>query len=230
MRSADHAASADRAIDRPVLRNLIEASPGSQHETPCAVLPASRGLRSLALTAARALLDNDRGPTGSIYASNGPHAVNYYEDFEVGRRFQHHWGRTITAAEAAAFATQHLLHEPALFNATYARHLGYPDLVVSPFFVFSTVLGMSVADLSESGGPFLGADALRIHSTVIPGDTLFASSVVISRRPSKSQPSYGVVEWETTGRRQTGEVAVVFRRTNLVRRRSPADGEETSRP
>src|SRR5262245_35971799 len=130
--------------------------------------------------------------------------VNYYEDFEVGRRFHHHWGRTITAAEAVAFSTQHLLHEPALFNALYAKHLGHPDLVVSPFYVFAVVLGMSVADLSESGGPFLGADSLRMHGIVVPGDTVFSSSVVIARRPSGSQPLYGVVEWETTGARENG--------------------------
>jgi itaconyl-CoA hydratase len=156
-------------------------------------------------------------------------AVNYYEDFEEGRRFQHHWGRTITSGEAVAFSTQHLLHEPALFNDVYAKHLGYPGLLVSPFHVFAVVLGMSVADLSESGGPFLGADGVRMHGTVRPGDTLFSSSVVVSRRPSNSQPSYGVVEWETTGVRQTGETVISFRRTSLVKRKHPARAEKAVR-
>jgi acyl dehydratase len=156
--------------------------------------------------------------------------VNMYEDFHVGRCFRHHWGRTITAGEAVAFSTQHLLFEPALFNADYAKHLGLPDLIVSPYHVFAVVLGMSVADLSESGGPFLGADQLRFHAAVFPGDTLFSSSVVVSARPSGSQPRYGIVEWETTGIRQTGEVVVTFRRTNLVRRKvAPAAELQASR-
>jgi itaconyl-CoA hydratase len=156
--------------------------------------------------------------------------VNLYEDFEVGRRFVHHWGRTITAGEAAAFSTQHLLHEPALFNADYARHLGHQGLIVSPYHVFAVVLGMSVADLSESGGPFLGADKLRFGPPVLPGDTLYSSSIVVSRRPSGSQPRYGVVEWETTGRRQNGEVVVTFRRTNLVRRREQSGPDGGTKP
>jgi acyl dehydratase len=159
----------------------------------------------------------------------GAGAVNFYEDFEEGRRFQHHWGRTITSGEAVAFSTQHLLHEPALFNDAYAKHLGYPGLLVSPFYVFGVVLGMSVADLSESGGPFLGADRLRVHRHVELGDTLFSSSVVMSRRPSNSQPSYGVVEWETTGVRQTGEPVISFHRTNLVRKRHQASAEKVAR-
>jgi acyl dehydratase len=154
-----------------------------------------------------------------------------YEDFHVGRCFQHHWGRTITASEAVAFSTQHLLFEPALFNADYAKHLGHRDLLVSPYHVFAVVLGMSVADLSESGGPFLGANRLRFHTAVFPGDTLFSSSVVVSARPSGSQPRYGIVEWETTGIRQTGEVVVTFRRTNLVRRKAAASAEaQAGRP
>lgn len=145
--------------------------------------------------------------------------MNHYEDFEVGRMFRHHWGRTVTESEAIAFATQNLLHEPALFNRTYAEHLGYRDLLVSPLFVFSIVLGMSVEDLSESGGPFLGADAIEVGGPVFPGDTLFASSVVLSRRPSGSRPGFGIVEWRTIGRTQAGVDVVTFRRTNLVRRR-----------
>lgn len=151
-------------------------------------------------------------------AAPGSAAVHYYEDFEEGRRFKHHWGRTITADEAIAFSTQHLLHEPCSFNRVYAKHLGYPDIVVSSLLTFAVVLGMSVEDLSESGGPFLGSDAVRFHRPVLPGDTLFASSVVVSRRPSSSQPVYGVVEWETTGHNHKGETVITFRRTNLVRR------------
>jgi itaconyl-CoA hydratase len=167
---------------------------------------------------------------GSSDQTRGASSVNYYEDFDEGRRFQHHWGRTISSGEAIAFSTQHLLHEPALFNDIYAKHLGYPGLLVSPFHVFAVVLGMSVADLSESGGPFLGADRVRMHGNVTPGDTLFSSSIVLSRRPSHSQPSYGVVEWETTGVRQTGETVISFRRTSLVRKKYSTASEKASSP
>lgn len=157
-----------------------------------------------------------RTPAGRHFTGN----VNHFEEFEIGRRFRHHWGRTIEAAEAIGFATEHLLHEPALFNRIYARHLGYDDIVVSGEMVFSIVLGLSVEDLSESGGPFLGADNIRFHDPVHPGDTLFAVSEVMSRRDSGSRPDYGVVEWETRASKQDGRPVLSFRRTNLVRRRS----------
>ncbi len=143
---------------------------------------------------------------------------NRYDDFSVGRRFDHHWGRTITADEAISFATEHVTHEPVRFNRLYAQHLGYDDIVVSPMLVYAIVLGMSVEDLSESGGPFLGSDGVRFLRPVYPGDTLFASSIVVSRRPSGSKQDYGIVEWETSGSNQRSDPVISFRRTNLVRR------------
>jgi itaconyl-CoA hydratase len=142
--------------------------------------------------------------------------LNHYEDFEVGRTFNHHWGKTITETEAIMFATENLLHEPALFNRPYAQHLGYRDVPVSSFLVYALILGLSVEDLSEAGGPFLGSDDVIFHSPVFPGDTLFASSRVLSRRLSTSRRGFGVVEWHTVGSNQNGAEVVSFRRSNLV--------------
>ena len=146
--------------------------------------------------------------------------LNHYEDFHVGRTFNHHWGRTITEAEAIAFATENLLHEPALFNRPYAQHLGYCDIPVSSFFVYALILGLSVEDLSEAGGPFLGSDEVIFHVPVFPGDTLFASSKVLSRRLSGSRRGFGIVEWHTVGINQNGAEVLSFRRSNLVPCRS----------
>jgi len=142
--------------------------------------------------------------------------LNHYEDFEVGKTFNHHWGRTITEAEAIMFATENLLHEPALFNRPYAQYLGYRDVPVSSFFVYALVLGLSVEDLSEAGGPFLGSDEVIFHSPVFSGDTLFARSSVLSRRLSTSRRGFGIVEWRTAGSNQNGTEVVSFRRSNLV--------------
>jgi acyl dehydratase len=82
--------------------------------------------------------------------------------------------------------------------------------------VLCTVVGLSVEDLSEAGGPFLGVDEARFHRPVYPGDTLSASSEVVSARESDSRPGFGVITWHTEGRNQRGEVVVDYRRTNLV--------------
>ena len=99
---------------------------------------------------------------------------NRYEDFEVGRVFSHHWGRTITEAESTLFSTLTLHFNPHYFNAAFARAHGHPGLVANPMLVFTTVFGLSVEDLSEGGGPFLGVNELTFHQPVYPGDSLRA--------------------------------------------------------
>ena len=73
---------------------------------------------------------------------------NRYEDFEVGRVFNHHWGRTITESESTLFSTLTLHFNPHYFNAAYARMHGHPGIVANPLLVFTTVFGLTVEDLS----------------------------------------------------------------------------------
>jgi itaconyl-CoA hydratase len=148
------------------------------------------------------------------------HKGNRYEDMEIGRVFAHHWGRTITDGDNAAFTTQTLSFCPLYFNEPYAKSLGHPRTVVNPLLVFNTVFGLSVEDLSEGGGPFLGVDACHFMAPVYVGDTLTAQSTVTARRESKGNAGMGIVSWHTVGTNQHGRVVIEFDRTNLVRRRS----------
>lgn len=145
-----------------------------------------------------------------------------YEDFLLGRVFEHHWGRTITAGDNSLFSSLTLSYNPLYFNAEFARAHGHPDTVINPLLVFLTVFGLSVEDLSEGGGLFLGVEALRHHRPVYPGDTLVARSTVVDRRDSQSRPDAGIVTWHTEGFNQRGEPVIDFRRTNFVAKRGAA--------
>jgi itaconyl-CoA hydratase len=143
-----------------------------------------------------------------------------YEDFAVGQVFVHHWGRTLTDGDNALFSTATCNWNPMHLNAEYAARHGHPDVVVNPMLVLCTVVGLSVEDLSEAGGPFLGLDDCRFHRPVHPGDTLIATSVVLEARESASRPGAGIVTWRTEGRNQRDEVVVDYVRTNLVAKRA----------
>ena len=144
---------------------------------------------------------------------------NRYEDMTEGRVFEHHWGRTITDGDNAAFTTQTLSLCPLYFNEPYAQSIGHPKTVVNPLLVFNTVFGLTVEDLSEGGGPFLGVDDCEFLADVYVGDTLTARSTVVAARDSKGQPAFGIVTWHTEGFNQHGEKVVDYHRTNLVRKR-----------
>lgn len=92
-------------------------------------------------------------------------------------------------------------------------------MLIHPLFVFTTALGLSVEDLSEAGGPFLGIDDLIHFAPTYPGDTIRAYSEVLSCRLTNSRPGWGIVEWKTHAVNQDGIRVVEFRRRNLSKSR-----------
>ena len=146
-----------------------------------------------------------------------------YEDFEVGQEFVHHWGRTITEGDAILFTTLTMSFNPLYFNRAYAKAHGHRDIVVNPHLVFNVVLGLSVQDLSEIGGPFLGVYDLAYDRPVYPGTTITARSVTTEARVSGSDARNGIVTWATEGFDEAGKRVVGYRRSNLVRRRTATE-------
>lgn len=144
-----------------------------------------------------------------------------YEDFVVGEGFTHHWGRTIHESDTTLFSTLTLSFNALYFNRDYAKAHGHPDIVVNPQLLFNVVLGLSVEDLSEIGGPFLGVYDLVYDRPVYPGVTVTAKSETIEKRLSSSDPNNGIVTWRTEGFDGEGRRIVGFRRANIVRLRNP---------
>ena len=140
-----------------------------------------------------------------------------YHDFVVGEEINHHWGRTITEADAIQFAHLTLAYNPLYFNREYAKELGHPDIVVCPQLVFNVILGLSVEVCSEGlGGPFLGVYDLKYLEPVYPGDTLTARSVTEAKRESESSEGRGVLTWFNEGFNQRGIKVIEYRRSNLA--------------
>ncbi|MBT5701600.1 MAG: MaoC family dehydratase [Gammaproteobacteria bacterium] len=149
---------------------------------------------------------------------------NQFEDFEVDQVFEHHWGRTLTAGDAMLFSSIALRYCPLYVNAEYAKSEGHRDRVVDPMLVLATVIGLSVEDLSEVGGPFLGVNEVEFGAYVYPNDTITCVSEVIDKRESASRPDTGIVTWGTCAKNQSGDVVVKYQRTNFVAKRSRHDG------
>ncbi len=145
---------------------------------------------------------------------------NYFEDFKVGQSFEHHWGRTINESDNSLFTTLTLHFNPLYFNREYAVKNGHKDIQINPLLVFNTILGLSVEDLSEAGGPFVGVEKLIYGIPVTAGDTITATSTTLDARLSKSKTGFGIVSWKTVGRNQNGDIVIEFERANLIMTRA----------
>ncbi len=149
-----------------------------------------------------------------------------YEDFEVGQKFDHHWGRTISESDTTLFSTLTLAFNPLYFNRDYAKAHGHPDIVVNPQLLFNVVLGLSVEDCSEIGGPFLGVYDLVYDRSIYPGATVVAKTETLEKRLSSSDPRNGIVTWRTEGFDSAGQRICGFRRSNIVRLRNSEGGAQ----
>jgi acyl dehydratase len=144
---------------------------------------------------------------------------HYFEDFEVGQLFKHHWGRTINEGDNSLFTSVTMNFNPIYFNRTHAQAMGFRDVVVNHMLVLNVVFGLSVEDLSERAIAHLGYEKLKFLETVYPGDTLTSQSEVLSKRDT-SRPDRGVVKFRTTGYNQNGRKVVEYERPVLVRKRT----------
>lgn len=143
----------------------------------------------------------------------------FFEDFEVGDVYRHRLGRTITETDNAWFTMLTLNTNQMHFNAEYAARSEFGKLLVNSGFTIALVLGMSVSDLSENGIANLEMTNIKLSHPLFVGDTLWAESLILAKRESKSRPHAGIVTARTRGLNQDGDVCVAYRRSVMVHKR-----------
>jgi acyl dehydratase len=144
----------------------------------------------------------------------------YYEDFEVGDIYKHWPSKTITEAEDHLFCDITMNHHPLHSDRWYGEEeTQFGQNVVVGNFVYSLVLGMSVADVSGKAIANLEVETLQHKMPTFHGDTIRAETTVLDKVESKSKPDRGIVTVETRGVNQRGEEVCYFRRKVMVPRR-----------
>jgi acyl dehydratase len=156
-----------------------------------------------------------------------------FEDFEPGDVYRHWPGKTITEYDDHLFCMITMNHHPLHTNVWFAENDSVQGRnVVVGNLVYSLVLGMSVPDVSGSSIANLEVESLTHQRPTFHGDTIYAETRVLDKKPSSSKPDRGVVTVETKGVNQRGEEVCYFRRKVMVwmraaapQRRRPYDDE-----
>jgi acyl dehydratase len=146
----------------------------------------------------------------------------HYEDFEIGDVYEHRPGRTITEADNTWFTLLTMNHHPLHFDAVYAAKSEFGRPLVNSCLTLSIVVGMRVSDVSYKAIGNLGWNDIELSAPVYAGDTLYASSQVLSKRESHSRPTQGIVTVRTLGKNQSDTVVIGYERTILVPKRGHA--------
>ncbi|MCU1339235.1 MAG: dehydratase [Bryobacterales bacterium] len=97
----------------------------------------------------------------------------------------------------------------------------FHGLIASGWHTAALVMRLFVDSNLLGGLPLLGlgVDAIEWPQPVRPGDTIQVEMEVLAIRPSKSQPTHGIVKLRSTARNQRGEVVFVVTPNCWVPRR-----------
>ncbi len=145
----------------------------------------------------------------------------YYEDFEVGRIFEHAIRRTVTEMDNILFSA--LTHNPQPLHID--RHFcesktefGQP--LVNSLFTLGLMIGISVNDTTLGTTiANLGMTEVRFPAPLFCGDTVHVTTEVVAKRESRSRPDAGIVELAHKAYKQDGTLVAECRRQAFMRRR-----------
>jgi acyl dehydratase len=146
----------------------------------------------------------------------------YLEDLQVGQKFRTA-AVTVTEQQILEFSRQ-FDPQPMHADPQAAAAGPFKGLIASGWHTGALVMRL-VVDANPLGDlPLLGlgVDGIEWPQPVRPGDTLQVEMEVMSIRPSKSDPTHGIVKIKSTARNQHGEVVYVVTPNCWVSRRTGA--------
>jgi acyl dehydratase len=144
----------------------------------------------------------------------------WFDELEVGQRFDHAIRRTVTESDNLLIST--LTHNPAQLHldAEYMKGTDYGRIIVNSTFTLGLMVGVSVGDTTlGTAVANLGWDEVRFPAPVFIGDTLRIETEVAELRESKSRPEAGIVTFIHRAFNQRDELVASCRRTGLQRKR-----------
>lgn len=144
----------------------------------------------------------------------------YFEEFEVGQEFRHALTRTVTEMDNTMFSLLTLNPQPLHIDAHFAEKTEFGQRIFNSLYTLGIMIGMTVYDTTlGTTVANLGMTDVTFPKPVFHGDTLRATTKVLSKRESKSRPNAGIVEFEHHALNQNDEIIGRCLRTALMHKR-----------
>jgi acyl dehydratase len=147
----------------------------------------------------------------------------YFEQFALGRVFDHEIRRTVTESDNVWFCAA--TYNPARIHidADYCRQTEFGKPLVNSIFTLGLIIGLSVQDTTfGTTVGNLGMSNVTFPKPVFAGDTLRARTTVTELRASRSRAGQGIVTFLHEGFNQHDESVCVCTRQALMLGKPPS--------
>jgi acyl dehydratase len=147
----------------------------------------------------------------------------YYEQFEVGRTFDHEIRRTVTEGDNVWFCAATCNPARIHIDAEYCAGTEFKKPLINSIFTLGLVIGLSVQDTTfGTTVANLGMTDVEFPKPVFAGDTLRSRTTVMALRDSRSRPNAGIVTFRHEGLNQRDElVCQCLRQALMLRKTTP---------
>ena len=144
----------------------------------------------------------------------------YFEEFTVGRAFDHAWTRTVTEMDNVLYSSLTMNVQPLHLDEEFAKKTEFGQRIVNSLFTLGLMVGITVNDTTIGTTiANLGMTHVRFPKPVFHGDTLKVRTTVLGMRESKSRPDAGIVEFGHVAINQRGETVAQCTRQALMRKK-----------
>ncbi len=144
----------------------------------------------------------------------------YFEEFEVGRIFEHAIGRTVTEMDNTLFSCLTLNPQPLHIDHQFAASTEWGKPLVNSLFTLGLMIGISVSDTTLGTTiANLGMTEVKFGKPVFHGDTIRVKTEVLAKRESRSRPDAGLVEFHHRAYNQHGDLVAECRRQAFMRKK-----------
>jgi acyl dehydratase len=127
----------------------------------------------------------------------------HFEQFAIGRVFEHEIRRTVTEADNVWFCAA--TYNPARIHidAEYCAATEFKQPLMNSIFTLGLVIGLSIQDTTfGTTVANLGMTDVEFPKPVFAGDTLRSRTTVVATRESRSRPNAGIVTFLHEGLNQ----------------------------
>jgi acyl dehydratase len=146
----------------------------------------------------------------------------WYEDLVEGAIVQHAVTRTVTESDNVLFCTMTMNPQPLHLDKEFAATTEFGRPLVNSLLTLSILVGLSVWELTlGTTVANLGFEEITFPAPVFVGDTLTASTRIVSTRASRSRPDAGIASFQHSAFNQDGALVARCTRTAMMRRRPP---------
>jgi acyl dehydratase len=145
----------------------------------------------------------------------------FFEELDVGRKFEHELRRTVTEMDNMLFSNMTLNPQPLHIDRHFCQtQTEWGEPLMNSLFTLGLMIGISVSDTTIGTTiANLGMTDVRFPHPLFQGDTVHVSTEVVSKRASKSRPDAGIVEFEHKAFNQNDELVAVCRRQAFMRKK-----------